>query len=160
MSAEAATAITGVLNALPDTATAGELCRAEELLVTQAHTLDPGELGLCGQALQEALTVIPDTDDPAEAERVAKDLADAQAREAAEWERRAVRLVNRRDGMLGITGALDALSGALGRTRGRPRPTGIPAPRRHRPRTQTPPTPPLRHHRRLRTVCRVVPATP
>ena len=113
MSAEAAAAITGVLNALPDTASADELTRAEALLVTQAQTLDPGELGLCGQALKDALTVTPDVDDPAEAERVAKDAEDAEAREAAEWERRAVRLISRRDGMLGITGTLDALSGAL-----------------------------------------------
>ena len=113
VSAEAAAAITGVLNALPDTATADERTRAEALLVAQAATLDPAELALCGQALKEALTVTPDVDDPAEAERVAKELADAEAREASEWERRAVRLTRRRDGMLGITGALDALSGAL-----------------------------------------------
>ena len=112
VSAEAAEAITRVLNALPDTATADELSRAEELLVGQAATLDPAELGLCGQALGEALTVTPDVDDPAEAERVAKELADAEAGEASGWERRAVRLVRRRDGMLGIIGALDALSGA------------------------------------------------
>jgi hypothetical protein len=110
VSAEAAAAITTVLEALPGTASAGELTRAEGLLVDQAATLDPGELAVCGQALTEALTVRPDVDDPAEAERVAKD---AEAREAGEWERRGLRLVNRRDGMVGITGALDPLSGAL-----------------------------------------------
>ena len=56
VSAEAAAAITGVLNALPATATAAERARAEALLVTQAATLDPGELARCGQALTDALT--------------------------------------------------------------------------------------------------------
>jgi hypothetical protein len=110
VSAEAAAAITTVLDGLPGTASAGELTRAEGLLVTQAATLDPGELAVCGQALKEALTVTPDVDDPAEAERVAKE---AEAREASQWEGRGLRLVRRRDGMVGITGALDPLTGAL-----------------------------------------------
>ena len=112
VSAEAAAAITTVLTGLPDTATADELSRAEELLVTQAATLDPAELALCGRALREALTVTPDLDDPVEAEAVAKELATAEAAERGAWERRTLRLVRRRDGMLGITGSLDALSGA------------------------------------------------
>ena len=107
--------LTALASALPRwaQATADERTRGEALLVTQAQTLDPGELALCGQALKEALTVTPDVDDPDEAERAAKAARDAAAREAGEWERRAVRLIRRRDGMLGITGTLDALTGAL-----------------------------------------------
>ena len=54
----------------------------------------------------------PDVDDPAEAERVAAELAAAQAAEASGWARRGLRLIRRRDGMVGITGHLDPLAGA------------------------------------------------
>jgi hypothetical protein len=113
VSAEAAAAITTVLEALPGTASAGELTRAEGLLVDQAGTLDPGQLAVCGQALTEALTVTPDVDDPAEAERAARDARDAAAREGSQWQGRGLRLVHRRDGMVGITGVFDPLTGAL-----------------------------------------------
>jgi hypothetical protein len=56
--------------------------------------------------------VVPDLDDPAVAQRVAAKLAAAEATEAAAWARRGLRLVRRRDGMVGITGHLDPLAGA------------------------------------------------
>ena len=64
---EAAAVITGVLAELPATTSAADLTRAEAMLVDQAATWDPGELARCGRALAEALTVVPDVDDPAEA---------------------------------------------------------------------------------------------
>jgi uncharacterized protein DUF222 len=101
---EAAAVITEVLTDLPATTSGADATRAEELLVGQAATLDPAELARCGQALREALTVVPDVDDPAEAERVAAEVAAAEATEASVWARRGLRLVRRRDGMVGITG--------------------------------------------------------
>ena len=58
--AEAAAVITTVLADLPATTSAADATHAEELLITQAATLDPGELATCGRALREALTVTPD----------------------------------------------------------------------------------------------------
>ncbi len=110
---ESAAAIVTVLADLPPETSAADLTAAEELLLTQAGCLDPGELARCGQALAEALTVTPDVDDPAEAAAVAAEAAAAEAAEACRWDRRALRLVRRRDGMVGITGQLDPLDGAL-----------------------------------------------
>ena len=110
---ESAAAIVTVLADLPSETSAADLTAAEDLLIGQAGCLDPGELARCGQALAEALTVTPHVDDPAEAARVAAEAAAAQAAEASRWDRRALRLVRRRDGMVGITGQLDALDGAL-----------------------------------------------
>ena len=110
---ESAAAIVTVLADLPPETSAADLTAAEELLLTQAGCLDPAELARCGQALAEALTVTPDVDDPAEAAAVAAEAAAAEAAEASRWDRRALRLVRRRDGMVGITGQLDPLDGAL-----------------------------------------------
>ena len=46
---QAAAVITTVLSGLPETTSAAELVRAEELLVTQGAFLDPSELAQCGR---------------------------------------------------------------------------------------------------------------
>ena len=62
---EAAAMITTVLADLPGETSTVDATRVEELLITQAGSLDAGELATCGRAVREALTVTPDADDPA-----------------------------------------------------------------------------------------------
>jgi hypothetical protein len=106
---EQAAAITQVLDALPATTSAQERGQAEDLLLDQAATLDPGELAACGRVLIEALTTVPDVDDPAEEARL---LAEEERAARDQHARRELTVRPRRDGMIGITGQLEPFTGA------------------------------------------------
>jgi Domain of unknown function (DUF222) len=82
----------GRVDALP-AVTEADRAAAAGFLIEAAASLSPAELARAGQALAEALTASPDTEDPAEAEAVAREHAAAEAAaQAAEQNR----LVTRR----------------------------------------------------------------
>ena len=70
---------------------------AAHFLVQHAAALGPGELAVVGRQLEETLTRLPSTDDPADAEALARE-QDRAEREAQRRERNAFRLFRGRDG--------------------------------------------------------------
>lgn len=82
------------MDALPDIQ-AADRAAAARFLLAQCGALTPRDLARAGQAVLEALTVAPSTDDPADADAVARDEARAEA-DAQAAERNDVTVTRRR----------------------------------------------------------------